>query len=143
MLLDAAQARCVLDIALEHRFALLAVNADSPAALIDVLEGARQVSAPVMIEASLWQLTGHSFGAGDAILGLGRYLVQLAHLANSERFREVPVFFHTDHIKGSLTLPLLRACPPGERGLKGLDGNAVFGNGWRVNLERRPQIEPL
>jgi len=36
-----------------------------------------------------------------------------------------------------------RACPPGERGLKGLDGNAVFGNGWRVNLERRPQIEPL
>jgi len=35
------------------------------------------------------------------------------------------------------------ACPPGERGLKGLDGNAVFGNGWRVNLERRPQIEPL
>ena len=44
---------------------------------------------------------------------------------------------------GELKRPLTRACPPGERGLKGLDGNAVFGNGWRVNLERRPQIEPL
>jgi len=42
---------------------------------------------------------------------------------------------------GSVWVP--RACPPGERGLKGLDGHAVFGNGWRVNLERRPQIEPL
>jgi len=47
-------------------------------------------------------------------------------------------------ILAGLLLPaLVRACPPGERGLKGLDGNAVFGNGWRVNLERRPQIEPL
>gem|GEM_PF-798829 len=47
-------------------------------------------------------------------------------------------------LRGSTrTVDLGRACPPGERGLKGLDGNAVFGNGWRVNLERRPQIEPL
>ncbi len=109
MLLDPLQARLVLRTALDHRFALLAVNADSPAAITDVLEAARDCAAPVMIEASLWQLTGHSFGAGDAVLGLARYLVQLALLAGSERYRALPVLFHTDHIKGPLTLPLLKA----------------------------------
>ena len=109
MLLDPLQSRAVFRAALEHRFALLAVNADSPAAITDVLEAARSCAAPVMIETSLWQLTGHSFGAGDAALGMARYLVQLALLANSERYRDVPVLFHTDHIKGSVTLPLLKA----------------------------------
>jgi fructose-bisphosphate aldolase, class II len=109
MLLDPLQARAVFLYALEQRFALLAVNADSPAAVTDVLEAARPEQAPVIIEASLWQLTGQSFGAGDPGLGLARYLVQIALLANSERFRDIPVLFHTDHIKGPVTLPLLRS----------------------------------
>lgn len=109
MLLDPLQARAVFLYALEQRFALLAVNADSPAAVTDVLEAAKAEQAPVMIEASLWQLTGQSFGAGDPALGLARYLVQIALLANSEKFRDIPVLFHTDHIKGPVTLPLLRS----------------------------------
>ena len=109
MFLDPRQARVLFLFALEQRFALLAVNADSPAAVTDVLEAARLEQAPVMIEASLWQLTGLSFGSGDPALGMARYLVQIALLANSERYREIPVLFHTDHIKGPTTLPLLRA----------------------------------
>lgn len=109
MLLDPLQARALLQQALVKKFAILAVNADSPAAITDVLEAARQCQAPIMIETSLWQLTGHSFGAGDPYLGLARYLVQLAVLAESERFRDIPVLFHTDHIKGPVTLPLLKA----------------------------------
>jgi fructose/tagatose bisphosphate aldolase len=109
MLLDPVQARDWLARAAREGFALLAVNADSPAALTDVLEAARQCNAPVMVETSLWQLNGHSFGAGDPFLGLTRYLVQLATLAASDRFQPVPVLFHTDHIKGPVTLPLLQA----------------------------------
>jgi fructose/tagatose bisphosphate aldolase len=109
MLLDPLQARALLQRALDNHFAILAVNADSPAALTDVLEAARQCQAPIMIETSLWQLTGHSFGAGDPYLGMARYLVQLAVLAESERYRNIPVLFHTDHIKGPVTLPLLKA----------------------------------
>ncbi|MBL9128183.1 MAG: class II fructose-bisphosphate aldolase, partial [Verrucomicrobiales bacterium] len=95
--------------ALRERFALLAVNADSPAAITDVLEAARECDAPIIVETSLWQLNGRSFGAGDPFLGMARYLVQLAVLADSERFRHLPILFHTDHIKGPVTLPLLTA----------------------------------
>jgi len=109
MLLDPLQSRIVFRTALERRFALLAVNADSPAAITDVLEAACSEDAPILIEASLWQLTGHSFGAGDPILGMARYLVQIALLASSERYHRVPVLFHTDHIRGPQTLPLLEA----------------------------------
>ncbi|MEN9676087.1 MAG: hypothetical protein RIS76_1983 [Verrucomicrobiota bacterium] len=109
MLLDPLESRLVLRTALEHRFALLAVNADSPAAITDVLEAARNCDAPVMVETSLWQLTGRSFGAGDPALGMIRYLVQIAALAAADRYRDVPVLFHTDHIRGPVTLPLLMA----------------------------------
>src|SRR5690242_18051880 len=100
MLLNPTQARHLLAHALENRYAILAVNADSPAAINDCLEAARRCSAPITIEASLWQLTGHSFGMGDPLLGMARYLSHLEVLANSERYRAVPVLFHTDHIKG-------------------------------------------
>jgi fructose-bisphosphate aldolase, class II len=113
MLLDPMQARRVLAFALERRFALLAVNADSPAAITDVLEAAREVQAPVMIEASLWQLQGRSFGAGDAALGMARYLVQIAMMASADRYRGIPVLFHTDHIKGPATVTLLKAAIQG------------------------------
>jgi len=113
MLLNAAQARALFAQALTDRFAVLAVNADSPAAVYDCLEAARQCAAPIIIETSLWQLQGRSFGAGDAILGLLRYLTDLAALAESERFRTVPVIFHTDHIKGPQTLAILKAALEG------------------------------
>ena len=109
MLLDPVQSRTLLRCALENQFAILAVNADSPAAITDCLEAARECEAPIIIETSLWQLTGHSFGAGDALMGMARYLAELTVLANSERYREVPVIYHTDHIKGPDTLRILTA----------------------------------
>jgi len=109
MLLNALQSRIVLADALARGYALLAVNADSPAALTDCLEAALQARAPIIIETSLWQLTGYSFGAGDPLLGLARYIAQVSLLANAERYREIPVLFHTDHIKGPETWRILEA----------------------------------
>lgn len=108
MLLSPLQARRLYQHATLHHYAVLAVNADSPAATTDCLLAAQSCGAPVIIETSLWQLTGHSFGAGDPILGVDRYLADLRALADSPRFREVPVVFHTDHIKGPQTLDILR-----------------------------------
>ena len=109
MLLNPSEARACFAEALAGGYAILAVNADSPAAIADSLEAARVTGAPIIIEASLWQLTGHSFGAGDAVRGLLRYLVQLSALADAEPYRETPVIFHTDHIKGPETLRILGA----------------------------------
>jgi fructose/tagatose bisphosphate aldolase len=108
MLLNPLQARAVFTHALEYHYAILAVNADSPAAVNDCLEAARQADAPIIIETSLWQLTGHSFGMGDAWLGMKRFMTQLEVMAQSERYAKIPVFYHTDHIKGAVALPLLR-----------------------------------
>ncbi len=109
MLLNPLQSRALFAHALAGHYAVLAVNADSPAAVTDCLEAARECDAPVIIETSLWQLTGRSFGAGDPVLGLARYLADLTVLAASERFLGVPVVFHTDHIKGPATLEILGA----------------------------------
>jgi fructose-bisphosphate aldolase, class II len=109
MLLDASQTRSLFQHALENRYAILAINADSPACVTDALEAARQLDAPVIVETSLWQLKGHSFGAGDAHLGMARYLAQLEVLCASSTFENVPVVFHTDHIKGAGSLELLQA----------------------------------
>jgi fructose/tagatose bisphosphate aldolase len=108
-LLSPTEARTLLERASREHFAILAVNADSHAAVTDCLEAARQCDAPIIIETSLWQLTGRSFGSGDPILGLARYLADLNALANSERFLTVPVIFHTDHIKGPDTIRILSA----------------------------------
>ena len=108
MLLTPEQTRELYAHAVTHRYAILAVNADSPATMVDCLVAAKQCDAPIIIETSLWQLTGHSFGAGDALMGIDRYLADLRVLANSERFRDVPVVYHTDHIKGPGTLTILK-----------------------------------
>jgi fructose-bisphosphate aldolase class II len=113
MLLSPAQARSLFRDALEKSYAILAVNADSPAALTDCLEAARLSDSPIIIETSLWQLKGHSFGAGDAHLGLARYMADLNVLANSAKYAGIPVIFHTDHIKGSETLGILKAAIEG------------------------------
>ena len=109
MLLDPLQARALLGDALKRRYAILAVNADSHAAVTDCLEAALQARAPVIIETSLWQLEGRGYGAGDAVLGLARYLADLAVLSGGDRYGEVPVLFHTDHIKGPKTVGILTA----------------------------------
>lgn len=113
MLLSPIQSRKVLQHALTNRYAILAVNADSHAAVTDCLEAALQTNAPVIIETSLWQIKGHSFGAGDAVLGVARYLAGLAVLANSERYKNIPVIYHTDHIKGPETFTILEAAIKG------------------------------
>jgi fructose-bisphosphate aldolase class II len=109
VLTSAIQARALLERAARERFAILAVNADSHAAVTDCLEAAREYDAPIIIETSLWQLTGRSYGNGDPLLGLARYLADLSALATSERYRNVPVIFHTDHIKGPETMRILSA----------------------------------
>ena len=107
MLLSPAQTRQLFTHAIENRYAILAVNADSPAALMDCLLAAEQCEAPIIIETSLWQLTGHSFGAGCPFTGMDRYLSEIRAIANSDRFKNVPVAYHTDHIKGPETLAIL------------------------------------
>ena len=108
MLLNALQSRQLLAHALEHRYAILAVNVDSPASITDCLEAAREANAPIILETSLWQLKGRSFGNGDAHLGMARYILQIAALANSPRYAGIPVIYHTDHIKGPGALALLQ-----------------------------------
>jgi fructose-bisphosphate aldolase class II len=113
MLLSPALARLLFQDALERGYAILAINADSPAAVGDCLEAARRSDSPIIIETSLWQLKGHSFGMGDAVLGLARYLSDLDVLAGSATYAGVPVIFHTDHIKGPETRRILRAAIEG------------------------------
>lgn len=108
MLLDPEQTRALYADAATRGYAILAVNADSPAAITDCLIAALECDAPIIIETSLWQLTGHSFGAGDPLLGMDRYLADMRTLADSDRFRSVPVVYHTDHIKGPQTETILR-----------------------------------
>ncbi len=113
MILDSLQSRQLFNDALTNCYAILAVNADSPAAITDCLEAAREADAPLIIETSLWQLTGRSFGVGDAVLGMARYLAQIAVLAESERYHDIPIVYHTDHIKGPDTLRILTAAIEG------------------------------
>jgi len=108
MLLSPEQTCKLYADAVANRYAILAVNADSPAAIVDCLIAAKDCDAPIIIETSLWQLTGHSFGAGESLLGVNRYLETLRTLADSHRFRDVPVAYHTDHIKGPDTLTILK-----------------------------------
>jgi fructose-bisphosphate aldolase, class II len=125
MLCNAIQSQKILKHALENSYAILAVNADSHAAVIDCLEAALRTDAPIIIETSLWQLKGHSFGAGNAILGMTRYLANLAVLANSERYKNIPVIYHTDHIKGPETFDILSA---------GIKGVTIEANGQSMML---------
>ncbi len=125
MLLDPDQTRVLYADAARRGYAILAVNADSPAALTDCLLAAREADAPVIIETSLWQLTGHSFGAGDPFLGMDRYLADLRVLANSERFCGIPVVYHTDHIKGPTTESLLQHAMRSGASSLSLDSSAM------------------
>lgn len=124
MLLTPIQTRKLFQHALENQYAILAVNADSPASITDCLKAAKEADSPVIIETSLWQLEGRSYGAGDAVLGLARYIAETAVLANADEFKDVPVVFHTDHIKGPKTWGILSS------GVKGVPVN--FGSGEQL-----------
>jgi len=100
MLLAPRQAKKLIEYAIEKKFALFAVNADSPAAIRDCLVAAKEAKAPIVIETSMWQLEGISFGAGDPVRGMAQYIAHISLLANSDEFMEVPVLYHTDHIRG-------------------------------------------
>lgn len=113
MLLSPIQSRQLLNHAFENSYAILAINADSHAAVTDCLEAARQTDAPVIIETSLWQIKGQSYGAGDPVVGVARYLADLMVLANSDVYKNIPVIYHTDHIKGPETARILKAAIQG------------------------------
>lgn len=100
MLLSPRQAKKLIKYAIEKKFALFAVNADSPAAIRDCLQAAKEAKSPIIIETSMWQLEGISFGAGDPVRGIAQYIAHTSLLANSDEFMEVPVLYHTDHIRG-------------------------------------------
>ena len=130
MLLSPFQARQLLEHAFSQHYAILAVNADSHAAVSDCLEAARQADAPLIIETSLWQIKGHSYGMGDPVLGLARYLAD---------YRDVPVIYHTDHIKGPETLGILRAAIQGVAA--GLPGQPLTLTASTVSLDASDMSE--
>jgi fructose-bisphosphate aldolase, class II len=63
VLLSPAQVKKLISYAIEKKFALFAVNADSPSAIHDCIKAAKEVKAPIFIETSIQQLEGISFGA--------------------------------------------------------------------------------
>ncbi len=107
------QSRALFADASERGYAVLAVNADTTAAIADCLETAAGLDAPILIEASRWQLAGRSFGRGDAVQGLRHYLTWLACAADAPSFRDVPVGFHVDHIRGPGAEGILTAAAEG------------------------------
>ena len=108
MLLSPSLTRQLYQHAVENKYAILAVNADSPAAITDCLKAAKDLDAPIIIETSLWQLTGHSWGAGDPVLGMELYIDFLLGKGETVEFADIPIIYHTDHIKGPITLDILQ-----------------------------------
>ena len=108
MLLSPAHTRQLYQHAVENKYAILAANADSPAAINDCLQVAKELDAPIIIETSLWQLTGQSWGAGDPVLGMELYIDFLLGKGETEEYAEHPIVYHTDHIKGPFTLDILQ-----------------------------------
>ncbi len=125
MYLQPEHSRLLFQQAVREQFAILAVNADSPAAIIDCLEAAKAADAPVIIESSLWQLSSHSFGHGDAVRGLARFASMVQLYAQSEAYKDVPVIYHTDHIKGPQTLDILRPAIQGMDEAGGLRAGSI------------------
>jgi len=107
MLLNTLQTKRLYRYASLNRVGIIAVNADGDSLIHDTLLAARQANAPVIIEASLWQLKGKCFGNGDAILGLKKYITDVALMAGHPDFANVPVVFHIDHIPAKQAVDIL------------------------------------
>ena len=104
MLLHPEQTRRLIAHAVENHYAVLAVQADSPAAISDVLLAAETGDAPVILEVTTSTLSGHGCGMGNPLLGVNRYLAEVEVLANSDRFRNVPVACQVNGSDGALLL---------------------------------------
>ena len=113
MLLTPTQSRKLFELCIDEKCALLAVNVDSPAAIYDCIMAAKELDAPIILETSLWQLEGISFGAGDPIRGLALYCAHINLVANSEEFIDIPVLYHTDHIRGLQLKEILKSAISG------------------------------
>jgi len=107
MLLNTLQTKRLYRYACLNRVGIVAVNADGDSLIHDTLLAARQADAPVIVEASLWQLKGKCFGYGDAILGLQKYITDVALMAGNAAFADVPVVFHIDHIPAGQAVEIL------------------------------------
>jgi fructose-bisphosphate aldolase class II len=107
MLLTASQAKKLYQFCAENRVGMIAVNADGDSLIHDALLAAADVDAPVIIEASLWQLEGKCFGYGDGILGLKKYIADVALMASHPAFADVPVIFHIDHVPATKAVDVL------------------------------------
>ena len=113
MLLNTLQTKRLYRYACAHQVGIIAVNADGDSLIHDALLAAREADAPVIIEASLWQLQAKTFGYGDAILGLKKYIADVALMASHENFADVPVVFHIDHIPAGQAVDILSTAVAG------------------------------
>jgi fructose/tagatose bisphosphate aldolase len=113
MLLTPLQTRKLISYCMDEHCALLAVNIDSASGILDCIRAAKQMDSPIIIETSLWQLEGISFGAGDPLRGIALYIAHINLLANSEEFRDIPVVYHIDHIRGPDTEDILTGAVKG------------------------------
>ena len=113
MLLNTLQTKRLYRYACLNRVGIIAVNADGDSLIHDALLAAREADAPVIIEASLWQLQAKTFGHGDAILGLKKYITDVALMASHESLRDVPVVFHIDHIPAEKAVDILSTAVAG------------------------------
>ncbi len=107
MLLTASQAKKLYKFCAENKVGMIAVNADGDSLLHDSLIAAVEADAPLILETSLWQLEGKCFGYGDAILGLKKYIVDVALMASHKDFADVPVIFHIDHVPANRAVDVL------------------------------------
>ena len=113
MLLNTLQTKRLYRYACANQVGIIAVNADGDSLIHDALLAAREADAPVIIEASLWQLQAKTFGYGDAILGLKKYITDVGLMASHEHFRDVPVVFHIDHIPAGQAVDVLSTAVAG------------------------------
>ena len=113
MLLTPLQTRKLISYCIDEHFALLAVNMDSASGIHDCIRAAKEMDSPIIIETSIWQLEGISFGAGDPLRGIALYIAHINLLANSEEFRDTPVVYHIDHIRGPDTEDILTGAVKG------------------------------
>jgi fructose/tagatose bisphosphate aldolase len=125
MLLTPPEARKLFEYCIERGCGLLAINVDSPAAVYDCVKAAKESDAPIIIETSRRQLMGISFGAGDPLRGMALYLARIHILAGSDEFSDVPVVYHTDHIRGPDTGDIL---------MRAIEGLGFTAGGCSVRL---------
>lgn len=113
MLLNTMQTKRLYRYAYRNKVGMIAVNADGDSLIHDALLAAKAADAPVIIEASLWQLQGKTFGYGDPYLGLAKYITDVAMMSSHAALKDVPVIFHIDHIPAKQAVEILSRATAG------------------------------